>query len=279
VKDGTAVRLISRNQKDLTRSYPSIVAQGKKVSAGQAVIDGERVALDANSKPSFQALQHRGRGAEHRIASYAFDLLHVDGRELLQEPLDTRRSLLPKIIEESGLLLSEPLPGPPEDIIRAVRSLGLEGVVAKRRSLLYQPGERSGDWVKLRLDLAQEFVVGGYRPGSNGVDALLVGVYAGKLLRFSGKTRAGFIPHTRRDLVSALKPLHTDKCPFPGLPDTKPSRWGGRVMAEDMKVMQWVLPSLVVQIRFLEWTADGRLRHATYLDRRPDKAAEDVRRD
>jgi bifunctional non-homologous end joining protein LigD len=279
VKDGTAVRLISRNQKDLTRSYPSIVAQGKKVSADQAVIDGELVALDANSKPSFQALQHRGRCAEHRIAFYAFDLLHKDGRELLQEPLDTRRSLLPKIIEESGLLLSEPLPGPPEDIIRAVRSLGLEGVVAKRRSSLYQPGERSGDWVKLRLDLAQEFVVGGYRPGSNGVDALLVGVYAGKLLRFSGKVSAGFIPHTRRDLVSALKPLHTDKCPFPELPDTKPSRWGGGVTAEDMKEMQWVLPSLVVQIRFLEWTADERLRHATYLGRRPDKAAKDVRRE
>jgi ATP-dependent DNA ligase len=209
---------MSRNQKDLTRSYPTIVAQGKKLSADKAVVDGELVALDAAGKPSFQALQHRGQGTDHRIAFYAFDLLHVDGRELLQEPLDTRRSLLPKIIEESGLLLSEPLPGPPEDIIRAVRSLGLEGVVAKRRSSLYQPGERSGDWVKLRLDLPQELIVGGYRPGSNGVDALLVGVYAGKRPRFAGKVRAGFIPHTRRELAAALKPLHTDDCPFSSFP-------------------------------------------------------------
>ena len=209
---------MSRNQKDLTRSYPTIVAQGKKLSADKAVVDGELVALDAAGKPSFQALQHRGHGADHRIAFYAFDLLHVDGRELLQEALDTRRSLLPKIREESGLLLSEPLPGPPEDTIRAVRLLGLEGVVAKRRSSLYQPGERSGDWVKLRLDLAQELIVGGYRPGSNGVDVLLVGVYAGKRLRFAGKVRAGFIPHTRRELAAALKPLHADDVRFLSFP-------------------------------------------------------------
>ena len=127
--------------------------------------------------------------------------------------------------------------------------LGLGGVVAKRKGSRYDAGERSGAWVKLKLDKQQEFVVGGYRPGNHGVDALLVGVYEAKELKFAGKVRAGFTPHTRREVFGKLKPLHIQKCPFINLPTSRSSRWGSGVTAEDMLEMQSVKPQLVVQIR------------------------------
>jgi len=123
-------------------------------------------------------------------------------------------------------------------------------------------------------------VVGGYRPdGANGVDALLVGYYEGKELRFAGKVRAGMVPHTRRELASKLKPLRITGCPFSNLPDSDTGRWGGGVTADQMAEMTWVRPQVVVQIRFVEWTAEGRLRHASFLGLRGDKAAKNVVRE
>ncbi len=137
------------------------------------------------------------------IVFYAFDLLHLDGVDLTGEPLIQRRKKLPKVIGESGLLLSQELPGTAAEIVQAVRGLGLEGVIAKRRDSPYEPGERSGDWVKLKLELQQEFVIGGYRPGSNGIDALLVGYHDESGLRFAGKVRAGFVAHVRREVFKS----------------------------------------------------------------------------
>jgi bifunctional non-homologous end joining protein LigD len=164
-------------------------------------------------------------------------------------------------------------------VIDAVQSLGLEGVIAKRRTSRYTPGERSAAWIKLKLDRQQEFVVGGYRPGPNGVDALLVGYNEGKDLRFAGKVRAGFTPHVRREVHERLRTLHTSRCPFVDLPNSKSSHWGGGVTAEQMREMQWVKPVPVAQIRFVEWTADGHLRHAAFLGLRSDKTARAVRRE
>ena len=130
------------------------------------------------------------------------------------------------------------------------------------------------------LQNQQEFVIGGYRPaGSNGIDALLVGYYDDTGLRFAGKVRAGFVPHLRREVFKALKPHHVDECPFVDLPHSKSSRWGGGVTADEMREMQWVKPELVAQIRFVEWTAEGRLRHAAFLGLRSDKSAREVRRE
>jgi bifunctional non-homologous end joining protein LigD len=120
-------------------------------------------------------------------------------------------------------------------------------------------------------------VIGGYRPNGNGVDALLVGYYDDTGLRFAGKVRAGFVPHLRRELAKAMKPLHVDRCPFVDLPNSKSDRWGGGVTADEMDEMQWVRPKLVAQIRFVEWTAESRLRHAAFLGLRSDKAAEEIR--
>ena len=183
------------------------------------------------------------------------------------------------MLEGSGVLLSEELPGTVAAIVVAVRGLGLEGVIAKRKDSVYEPGERSDAWQKLKLENQQEFVIGGYRPGSNGIDALLVGYYDDAGLRFAGKVRAGFVPHLRREVSKALKPHHVDDCPFVDLPNPKSSRWGGGVTADEMREMQWVKPELVAQIRFVEWTAEGRLRHAAFLGLRSDKSAREVWRE
>jgi bifunctional non-homologous end joining protein LigD len=278
LKDHGHVQLRSRNDNDLTATYPTIHAAALKLKAQTALLDGEIVALDSKGTPSFQALQHRSAHRNYAIVFYAFDLLHIDGVDLSMTPLEERRKRLPKVVKGSGVLLSEPLPGNAQQVIEAVSRIGLEGIVAKRRDSPYQSGERSGAWVKLKLDKQQEFVVGGYRPGPNGIDALLVGYYERKELRFAGKVRAGFTPHLRRDVFEALKPLRVAKCPFVDLPNSKTSHWGGGVTAEQMVEMVWVKPKLVAQIRFVEFTNDGHLRHAAFLGLRHDRRPTEVRR-
>jgi bifunctional non-homologous end joining protein LigD len=279
LKDGDTIELRSRNDKNLSATYPRIVGSAAEIKAHQAVVDGEIVALDDSGRPSFQVLQHRMQHDGHRIVFYAFDLLHLNGKDLVGQPLSKRRAQLHTIIEDCGLLLSLDLPGTPEDIVTAVRGLGLEGVIAKRKDSVYEPGERSGAWQKLKLELQQEFVVGGFRPGSFGFDSLLLGYYDGRELKFAGKVRAGFVPHVRRDISATLKALQIEHCPFGNLPDPKRSRWGSGVTIEDMREMQWVQPQLVVEVRFVEWTAEGRLRHAVFVGKRPDKRAREVSRE
>jgi bifunctional non-homologous end joining protein LigD len=197
------------------------------------------------------------------------------------EPLVKRRAPLPEIIgQNSTIRFSRDLPGSVAAIVQTLRAAGIEGVVAKRRGSTYQPGERSSDWVKLKLEQQQELVIGGYRPqGSTGLDALLVGYYEGRKLQFAAKVRAGFTPHIRREVIERLKPLAIATCPFANLPDARSGRWGGGITAEQMREMQWTRPELVAQIRFTEWTADNRLRHAAFLGLRFDKAASEVRRE
>jgi bifunctional non-homologous end joining protein LigD len=279
LKDGARVQIRSRNDNDLTAAYPAVREAGRRLHADRAVVDGEIVAVDEHGRPSFQALQHRGAHPGYAIAFYAFDLIHLDGDDLTGLPLIERKAHLPAVIDGSGILLSPALPGSAAQVRQAVAQLGLEGVIAKRKSSLYQPGLRTGSWLKLKLDRQQEFVVGGYRPGTHGVDALLVGYYEAKRLRFAGKVRAGFTPHVRRDVHHALTPLHRADCPFVDLPNARAAHWGGGVTAEQMAEMQWVTPRLVAQIRFVEWTADGHLRHAAFLGLRGDKQAASVRRE
>src|SRR5258705_13425367 len=278
LKDHNHVQLRSRTDNNRTSTYPTIHAAALKLKAETAMLDGEIVALDPKGKPSFQALQHRAAHRNYAIVFYAFDLLHLEGEDLTRVPLQERRKRLPNVVKGSGILLSEPLPGTTQQVMEAVSRIGREGIVAKRKDSLYQSGERSGAWVKLKLDKQQEFVIGGYRPGPNGVDALLVGYYEGKELRFAGKVRAGFTPHLRREVFEVLKPLQAARCPFVDLPNSKTSHWGGGVTAEQMGEMVWVKPKLVAQIRFVEWTNDGHLRHAAFLGLRTDKAATAVRR-
>jgi DNA ligase D-like protein (predicted ligase) len=276
IKDGTKVRITSRNEKDLTVSYPAVVAAAGKLSASSAILDGEVVALDPSGRPSFQALQHRAAHTEYAITYYAFDLLHLDGRDLTREPLDTRRRLLPAVLKGSTILMSMELQGSAADVIAAVSGLGLEGVIAKRRDSRYDAGQRSGAWVKLKLEQQQEFVIGGYRPGPHGIDALVVGFYDRGSLKFAGKVRAGFTPHLRREVFGAISGLKTLRCPFADLPQANASRWGGGITAGEMAEFTWLKPQAVAQIRFVEWTAERHLRHAAFVGLRADKSAGEV---
>jgi bifunctional non-homologous end joining protein LigD len=279
VKDGVSVQIRSRNDNDLTATYPGIEAAARRLAVESTVLDGEIVAVDAQGRPSFQALQHRRGFAGYVPVFYAFDLLHVDGEELTRRPLEERRALLPSLLEGSGILMSESLSGSVDEIIAAVGGLGLEGVIAKRRDSTYNAGLRASAWLKLKLDRQQELVIGGYRPGGHGIDALVVGYYEGRELRFAGKVRAGFTPVVRRELFATLQPLAADRCPFADLPSVKTGRWEGGITAEQMHEMRWVRPSLVAQVRFVEFTADGRLRHPSFLGLRTDKRPKDVRRE
>ena len=150
---------------------------------------------------------------------------------------------------------------PPDRILEAVRKLGLEGVVGKRIDSEYEPGERSGAWIKLRTNMEQEFVIGGYIPEARGFDALLVGVYEKKELIFVAKVKNGFVPRIRDDLFPALKAVQAAQCPFKNLPEKRVSRWGESLTAEKMDQCRWVKPKLVCQIAFVEWTDAGHLRH------------------
>ena len=276
IKHEGTVRVRSRRDKPL--AYPEIDAAAARLKADSVVLDGELVAVDQHGCPSFQALQHRGAHPRHAIVFYAFDVLHFNGEDLTRLPFEKRRTYLPRIVRGSGVLISQELPGSAAQVVAAVRQLGLEGVIAKRRDSRYD-AQRSGAWVKLKLDKQQEFVVGGYRPGTHGVDALLAGYYERKVLKFAGKVRAGFTPHVRREVFAQLVPLHQAECPFADLPNSRTSHWGAGVTAEEMADMQWVRPALIAQIRFVEWTADGHLRHAAFLGLRGDKRAEEVARE
>jgi len=279
LKSGSHVQIRSRNDKSLSGAYPGVDTAAKRIKADSVVLDGEIVAIDADGHPSFQALQHRAAHPRHSIVYYAFDVLHLNGIDLTRLPLEQRRAELQPVLKESGLRISQELPGTAQQVITAVQRLGLEGVIAKRRDSRYDAGQRSGAWVKLKLDKHQEFVIGGYRPGNHGIDALIVGYYERKQLRCAGKVRAGFTPHVRREVFDALKPLHSAKCPFVDLPNTKTSHWGAGITADEMDEMQWVKPKLLAQIRFVEFTAEGHLRHAAFLGLRSDKDAADVVRE
>jgi DNA ligase D-like protein (predicted ligase) len=279
LKTGDQVKIRSRNDNDFTLKFPSIARAATDLKADTLAPDGEIVALDPDGRPSFQALRHSSH-AGHQIVFYAFDVLHLNGTDLSGRHLAERRRALQRVVSSGSVIrISDALPGTASDIMRALRDAGIEGVIAKRKDSLYQPGERSGDWVKVKLEQQQELVIGGYRPNVDSVDAILVGFYQGKQLMFAGKVRAGFVPHVRREIGALLKPLHSTNSPFSNLPDARLSHWGAGITAEQMKEMQWVTPRLVAQISFVEWTGDNRLRHARFLGLRLDKTAKEVRRE
>jgi bifunctional non-homologous end joining protein LigD len=278
VKSGSSVTLASRNLKDITRQFPGVGRAAARLRADTAIVDGEIVAIDSHGQPSFQALHHWSfEGLT--LVFYAFDLLHLDGRDLMKRPLDERRAALRGVVDGSGLLLSEPLPGSAGQITAAVRALGLEGVVAKKRRSTYTAGRRSDAWIKVRFAQHQELVIGGFKPAPAGFDSLLVGYYEGGTLLCAGKVRNGFTPALRAQVAAALRPLETARCPFGNLPSSRSTHWGEGITAEEMTAIRWVKPTLVAEVSFAEWTRDGSLRHAAFIGLRDDKRARDVRRE
>lgn len=164
LKDGQRVQVRSRNDKDFSLKYSSIADAALSLRAEQAALDGEIVALGQDGRPSLQALQHSSQGG-HRIVFYAFDVLHLNGRDLTGRRLSGRRVALKGLIPDDPIIrISEALPGTASDIAADLRDVGIEGVIAKRKDSLYQPGERSGDWVKLKLETQQSWLSVGTAP-------------------------------------------------------------------------------------------------------------------
>jgi bifunctional non-homologous end joining protein LigD len=279
VKRGPTITLASRNLKNITKQYSAVVSAVAGVHARDAVIDGEIVALDPEGRPSFQALHHAQTGGLS-VVFYAFDLLHLNGRDLLRESLSSRRAALRDVVAGSAVLLSDALPGSREDIERAVKELGLEGIVAKRNQSVYAVGGRSDAWVKVRFAKRQELVIGGFKPAGSNFDSIVAGYYADDgALMSAGKVRNGFTPLLRRQLFTILKRLVVKRCPFANLPTARSSHWGEGITAEEMNELRWVKPMLVAEVSFTEWTRDGSLRHPAFVTLRDDKDAREVRRE
>jgi DNA ligase D-like protein (predicted ligase) len=279
-KRGGVVQLRSRNDNDFSVRYPAILPGLAKLP-NDTIIDGELVAFDGDGHPSFNALQN-ATGSSAPIVYFVFDVMMLRGRDLTGEPLHRRRALL-----ESDVLpvLGEPVhhvdrfDAPLRDLVASVKAEGLEGLVAKRLDSRYEAGERSGAWVKMRVNRGQEFVIGGYTAGTKTFDALVLGYYDDGKLVYVARTRNGFTPAVRERLFKQFRSLEIQTCPFVNLPETRGGRWGQGLTKEKMKECRWLKPVLVAQVEFLEWTADNHLRHAKFDGLRTDKPARDVRRE
>jgi bifunctional non-homologous end joining protein LigD len=279
--EGGRVRAQSRNDLDVTVSFPELADIGKFLGMTTCVIDGEIVALGDDGRPSFSRLQRRMHVANQReakrramtdpISFVAFDLLYIDGHSLLNESYDERRARL-EALHLSGETFTttdsfRDVAG--RDILSATTANGLEGVVAKRRASSYRPGRRNPDWTKVKSFRTQEVVVGAWAAGRgerrDSLGALLLGIPDGAGLRYVGKVGTGFSAAVRSDLLRTLSDLASAQSPFvSGLP------------AAEASTAHFVRPELVAEVEFGEWTTAGRLRHPIWRGLRPDKAPQDV---
>jgi DNA ligase D-like protein (predicted ligase) len=279
-KTGGKVHLRSRNDNDFTTRYPTVLP-GLGKMPNDTVIDGELIALGEDGRPSFNALQN-STTVNTPVLYFVFDVMLLNGRDIKGEPLDVRRDLLErKIIPTLGepVRYTGELKADLRDLVHSVKAQGLEGLVAKRRDSRYEPGLRSGAWMKMRINQGQEFVIGGYSVGTKTFDALILGYYEGDRLMYVARTRNGFTPAVREQLFKRFRPLEISTCPFVNLPEAKSGRWGQGLTKAKMADCRWLKPVLVGQFEFLEWTGDRHLRHTKFIGLRDDKPASDVRRE
>jgi bifunctional non-homologous end joining protein LigD len=267
VRDGK-VGLFTRNGHDAAAYFPRLLTPPTWIEATEAIVDGEVVALDDGGRPDFGLLQERisaGRsGRPVALVFQAFDLLHHDGRSLLDMPLEDRRKLLQLVIKPSARVQVSPaIETEGIALFEAARAQRLEGIVAKHRRSRYEPGRRASTWLKIKARPEQELVVGGWTPGegtAKGLGALVVGVYEGERLRFSGKVGSGFDGRSRATLRERLEALETDAPPFdPPPPQDYRGRWGG-----DLAGVRWIRPELVIRAEHADWSRDGHIRQAAY---------------
>ncbi len=289
IKDGKKVSLISRNGNKLDKRFPEIAEAMKEFPVTDCVIDGEVVALDEEGRSSFQLLQGIDMaGPKAPLAFYVFDLLQLTGKSLIDLPVEDRKQLLAKICENVGdpIRYSGEITGDVESLRQEVKRRGLEGLIGKQRGSKYEPGRRSGAWIKLKSLNEQEFVIGGYTPPAGArkhFGAILVGYYesdaggkAGKKkgearLKFAGKVGTGFTEKSLSTLYKKFRSEERDDCPFVDLPSKSGGQWSQGITPSMMNKMHWVNPKLVAQIKFAEWTRDQKLRQPVFIALRDDK--------
>jgi DNA ligase D-like protein (predicted ligase) len=276
VGDGDDVRLFTRNEHDRSATYPEIVEALREQRCDRFVLDGEVVAFDGDVT-SFARLQQRSgledpgeaRASGIAVWYYAFDMLHLDGRDCVEEPLRDRKDLVRRSLAAADpLRLLEHATGSGSDLLAEACGRGWEGLIAKRADHPYRSG-RNRDWLKLKCVARQEFVIGGFTEpqGSRpGFGALLLGYHDddGDLV-YAGRVGTGFDHRTLKELSRTLRRSERSTSPFTEAPEDPETRW--------------VTPRMVCQVAFTEWTAAGRLRHPRYLGLREDKDPEDVIRE
>ncbi|GAA5199380.1 ATP-dependent DNA ligase [Microbacterium jejuense] len=280
--DGRRLRLRARSGNDITAKYPELTRADPGLGPEPAVLDGEIVALDANGRPSFPRLQNRMNLSKPReiereaprtpVHYYLFDVLARGGADAASLPLQERRGVLEEVGRDAiPAIVVPPVFDDVDDALAASRRFGLEGIVVKNPASAYRRGQRSEDWLKLKLTLTQEVVIGAIRPGKGGrsgsIGSLLVGIpdAATGRIRYAGRVGSGFSDATLATLEQLLRPIRTDENPFEGVPDL------------DARDALWVRPEVVGEVEFAEFTPGGILRQARWRGLRPDKSPADVR--
>jgi bifunctional non-homologous end joining protein LigD len=260
-----AVRLWTRNLKDGATYFPRLLTPPTWIEASQAIVDGEVVALDAAGRPDFGLLQERlGDTSAPGLVFQAFDLLYLDGRSMLNVPLEDRKRLLQSVLRpHPRVRFATHVVGEGNAFHEAAKAQGLEGIIAKLRRSRYEPGRRSAAWLKLKIRPEQELVVGGWTPGEGhalDLGAVVVGVYEDGRLRFAGKVGSGFDGRTRRLMRERLATLEADVVPFdPPPPRDYRGRWGG-----DLRDVHWVRLEIVIRASLGGWSRDEMIRQAAF---------------
>ena len=285
IKDGAKISLVSRNGNEMRTRFPEVAEALESFPPDECVIDGEVVALDEKGRSSFQLLQAlEMEGRKSPIRFYAFDLMQLNGRGLTGLPLTARKELLARVCDGVGdpIRFSGEISGDAGVLLREVQRLGLEGLIGKLRNSTYEPGSRGGAWIKLKVLNEQEFVIGGFTPPQGArkhFGALLVGYYEKKKLLFAGKVGTGFNTKSLAALHRQLQDEERADCPFADLPSKQGGQWVQGITPSMMRKIEWVNPVFVCQVKFAEWTREGKLRQPVFLGLREDKKPKDVVRE
>lgn len=272
--EGNNARLITRNNNDYTKRFYSVANALAGFSKGKAmVLDGEMTIIDKAGKTDFQALQNYMKNPKNLNLTYiVFDLLALDGEDLRQRPLFKRKEILENLMKDApeNLYYSRHVKGNGKDSFVVACETGMEGIVGKKYDSVYN-GTRSGDWIKLKCDKRQEFVIGGYTRSDkkiSGISSLLLGIYEDENLIFSGRAGTGFNKHNTKELTTKFNSLIRKKAPFKNPPKVRSN-----------EEITWLEPELAAEIKFAEWTEDNQLRQASFKGLREDKNPKDIKKE